>query len=96
MSPTKCTTNFNASARSSPPGVLIRQNFQKFLDLDHHARYGPYECDLHGVWDTTMIQRAGMNRGEYVHHEDELIRKEMLETKRVGTPRASGNKAILP
>jgi hypothetical protein len=37
-----------------------------------------------------------MNRGEYVHHEDELIRKEMLETKRVGTPRASGNKAILP
>lgn len=48
-----------------------------FLGSDQCGRYG---CNLHGVWDSSMIEHAGMSRDEYVQHEEELIKSEKLDT----------------
>jgi len=34
----------------------------RFLDA---SRCGRYECNLHGVWDTSLIMHAGLKRQEY-------------------------------
>jgi hypothetical protein len=38
------------------------------------------------VWDTGIIQHAGMQREEYAHHEEELVRAEKLDDVAGGTP----------
>ena len=47
-------------------GIRVR-----FLGGD---RCGSYDCNLHGVWDTSMILHTGLNRQEYADHLEELIR----------------------
>jgi hypothetical protein len=49
-------------------------------------RCGRYDCSLHGVWDTSMISHAGMQRAEYAQHEEELIRAQRLDEDAGGTP----------
>lgn len=54
-----------------------------FLGDTHCNSYG---CsNLHGVWDTSMIQHTGMDRDAYVQHEEELIKSENLERLDGGT-----------
>ncbi len=60
----------------------------RFLDND---RCGPYECNLHGVWDTSMIQHTGMSREEYAQHEEELIKADKLDTVANETPEQWAN-----
>jgi hypothetical protein len=49
-------------------------------------RCGPYECNLHGVWDSSLIQHTGVSRQEYVTHEEELIQMQRLEIDADGKP----------
>jgi hypothetical protein len=58
------------------------------------TRCGPYECSLHGAWDTSMILHTGMNRDEYVQHEEELIKADRLEKHMVGTPVQWANESV--
>lgn len=62
----------------------------QFLNRD---RCGPYECNLHSVWDTTMILQTGMNRWEYTKHEEELIAREHLTLLNHGTPEQWANES---
>ncbi len=55
----------------------------KFFDSD---RCGSYECNLHGVWDSDLIEHTGLTREEYARHEEELIDTEKLEALAGGTP----------
>jgi len=53
-----------------------------------------YGCNnLHGVWDTSMILQAGMDREAYVQHEEELIRSQNLERLDGGTPELWANES---
>ena len=58
-----------------------------------NGRCGRYECNLHGVWDTSMILHAGLRRDEYAQHEEELIRAEKLDTQDSGTPEQWANES---
>jgi hypothetical protein len=62
-----------------------------FLDS---ARCGPYECSLHGVWDTSMILRTGMKQEEYVQHEEELVKTAKLEREDGGTAVQWANESV--
>jgi hypothetical protein len=62
----------------------------QFLNGD---RCGPYECNLHGVWDTSMIQHTGMSREEYARHEEELIAAEKLNEQPIGMPEQWANES---
>lgn len=62
----------------------------QFLDSD---RCGPYECNLHRVWDTSMIQHSGMSRADYAQHEEELITAEKLDGQRIGMPEQWANES---
>jgi hypothetical protein len=64
-------------------GVRVR-----FLGDDQCGRY---ECNLHGVWDTSMILHAGMNRPEYSQHLEELIQSQKLGSGDGGTPEQWAN-----
>jgi hypothetical protein len=50
------------------------------------TRCGRYDCNLHGVWDTSMIQHTGLKRGEYVNRLEELVRSEQLGLQDGGRP----------
>jgi len=39
---------------------------------------GRHSCDLHGAWDSGLIQHTGMGRDEYVAHLEKLISDEHL------------------
>jgi hypothetical protein len=58
-------------------GVHVR-----FLGDNHCGRY---ECNLHGVWDTSMILHAGLNRQDYSQHLEALISSEKLGSLNAGT-----------
>ncbi len=64
-------------------GVRVR-----FLGDD---RCGRYDCNLHGVWDTSMITHTGLNRQEYSQHLEALISSEKLATMNAGTPEQWAN-----
>jgi hypothetical protein len=50
------------------------------------TRCGPYDCsNLHGVWDTSMIEHTGMDWYAYVQHEEELLNSEKLARLDGGT-----------
>jgi hypothetical protein len=69
-------------------GVHVR-----FLGDD---RCGRYECNLHGVWDTDMILRTGMNRQDYAQHLEDLIQTQKLASADTGTPEQWAGAAWVP
>jgi hypothetical protein len=54
-----------------------------FLESSHCGRY---DCNLHGVWDSDLIEHTGLIREEYARHEEELIGADKLGTLTDGTP----------
>jgi hypothetical protein len=56
------------------------------VSFEGSTRCGSYDCNLHGVWDSSMILRTGMSRDEYVQHEEELLKSENLARLDGGTP----------
>jgi hypothetical protein len=42
----------------------------RFLSND---RCGSYDCNLHGVWDTSMILHAGLKLGDYAERLEEPL-----------------------
>jgi hypothetical protein len=58
------------------------------------ARCGPYDCNLHGVWDSSMILHARLSRAEYAEHEEKLIKMENLESQASGTPEQWANESV--
>jgi hypothetical protein len=63
----------------------------RFLSSD---RCGPYDCNLHGVWDTSMILHSGLNRPEYSQHLEELIQSQKLGSGDDGTPEQWANESL--
>jgi len=63
----------------------------RFLEAE---RCGAYACNLHAVWDTSMIQHAGMSPDEYAQHEEALIRTERLDTQKIGSPEQWANESL--
>jgi hypothetical protein len=63
----------------------------RFLGND---KCGRYECNLHGVWDTSMILHAGLNRQEYSQHLEALISGEKLGGSNAGTPEQWANDSL--
>jgi hypothetical protein len=55
----------------------------RFLSSD---RCGPYDCNLHGVWDTSMILHDRLKPGDYAERLEELIKSEHLAGQDKGTP----------
>lgn len=47
---------------------------------------GNYPCSLHGVWDYSLIEHTGYSENEYARHLQDVIRKDRLEQKAVGSP----------
>ena len=67
-------------------GVHVR-----FLSSD---RCGPYDCNLHGVWDTSMILHAGLKPDDYAERLEELIKSEHLAGQDGGTPEQWANESV--
>jgi len=57
-------------------------------------RCGPYDCNLHGVWDTSMILHAGLKPGDYAERLEELIKSEHLAGQDGGMPRQWANESV--
>jgi hypothetical protein len=47
---------------------------------------GDLSCNLHGVWDGTLLAHRHFNDGKYVDVLESLIRERRLESKAGGTP----------
>lgn len=60
-----------------------------FLDSN---RCGPYDCNLHGVWDTSMILQTGLNQQDYVQRLEQLAVAERLTGE--GNPEQWANEAL--
>lgn len=58
------------------------------------SRCGHYECNLHGVWDSELIEHTGLSREECVQHEEELVRAGKLEALAGGTPEQWANESL--
>ena len=52
------------------------------------GRNGTYACTLHGVWDTTLIARRGLNDAQYVKALESLVGERRLVNRPLGTPEA--------
>jgi len=55
---------------------------------------GHYNCNLHGVWDSDLIEHTGLTREEYARHEEELIGMDKLEALAGGTPEQWANDSL--
>ena len=55
------------------------------------AECGRYPCNLHGAWDSGLIQHRGMDVNEYVAHLEKLIAEEHLTAS--GTPEDWANES---
>jgi S1/P1 Nuclease len=58
------------------------------------SRCGSYECNLHAVWDSSLIEHTGLSRENYVGREEELIRTEKLDGQAGGTPEQWANESL--
>ena len=58
------------------------------------SRCGRYDCNLHGVWDTDLIEHTGLTREEYAQHEEELVRAGKLDALADGTPEQWANESL--
>ena len=56
---------------------------------------GDYPCNLHGVWDYSLIDHAGYSEADYVRHLNRLIREYRLEERRGGRPEDWANASHL-
>jgi S1/P1 Nuclease len=54
---------------------------------------GKYPCTLHGVWDYSLIERAGYSESKYVHHLKHLIRTHHLDSRSGGSVEAWANES---
>ncbi len=63
----------------------------RFLGSD---RCGPYDCNLHGVWDTSMILHAGLKPDDYAEQLEKLIQSEHLAAQDDGTPERWANESV--
>jgi len=63
----------------------------RFLSSD---RCGPYDCNLHGVWDTSLILHAGLKPGDYAERLEELIKSDHLAGQDGGTPEQWANESV--
>lgn len=54
---------------------------------------GNYPCNLHGVWDYSLIEHTGYSEEQYVHHLQALIRKNHLEQQAGGSPEEWANES---
>jgi hypothetical protein len=52
---------------------------------------GRHSCNLHGAWDSGLIQHTGMGRDEYVAHLEKLISDEHLTAS--GSPEDWANES---
>jgi hypothetical protein len=67
-------------------GIRVR-----FLGDD---RCGRYDCNLHGVWDTSMILHTGLNRQEYSDRLESIVSSEKLASSDTGTPEQWANESL--
>ena len=63
----------------------------RFLSSD---RCGPHDCNLHGVWDTSMILHAGLKPGDYAERLEALLKSEHLDGQDKGTPEQWANESV--
>ena len=63
----------------------------QFIGSNHCGRY---DCNLHGVWDTSMILHTGLNRPGYAEHLEQVLKAEKLETDAGGTPEQWANDSL--
>lgn len=54
---------------------------------------GNYACNLHGVWDFSLIDHTGMSEEDYVRHLNELIHAHHWDHKPVGSPEDWANES---
>ena len=57
-------------------------------------RCGRYDCNLHGVWDTSMILHAGLKPTEYAERLEQLAKTEHLAEQNGGTPEQWANESV--
>ncbi len=55
---------------------------------------GNYSCNLHGVWDYSLIEHTGYSEDEYVSHLKNVVRKQQLEQKAGGSPEDWANESF--
>jgi len=58
------------------------------------GRCGPYDCNLHGVWDTSMILHAVLKPGNYAERLEVLIKSDHLAVQDGGTPEQWANESV--
>lgn len=54
---------------------------------------GNYSCNLHGVWDVSLIEHAGYAEGKYIDHLKDVIKKRKLGRRSRGTPEDWANES---
>jgi hypothetical protein len=54
---------------------------------------GDYPCNLHAVWDYSLIEHAGYSETEYVRRLNRLIKESRLEERRGGRPEDWANQS---
>jgi hypothetical protein len=54
---------------------------------------GKYDCELHAVWDSTLIDNAHLSETAYTHLLLTMIREDHLEEGAAGTPEAWSTEA---
>jgi hypothetical protein len=52
----------------------------------HYSDGTPYPCQLHGIWDTTLVARRGLTERQYLADLERLIRTNQLAARGGGTP----------
>ena len=57
-------------------------------------RCGDYSCNLHSVWDTSMIQHTGLKPREYAEKLERLIAADNLNGQAGGTPEQWANESL--
>lgn len=62
-----------------------------FLGSD---RCGRYECNLHAVWDTSLIAHTGLDPHDYADRLERVIKAENLTGQNGGTPEEWANESL--
>jgi hypothetical protein len=52
----------------------------------HYPDGTPVACQLHGIWDSTLVARRGLNERQYLEDLNRLIRTNRLAPRATGTP----------
>jgi hypothetical protein len=55
---------------------------------------GKYPCNLHGVWDYSLVEHAGYPEDQYARHLQGLIQTSHLEEKAAGRPEDWANESF--